>query len=151
MQLTVLPPAADAPWRNADDLAPRMPLYMVVGRVDATKTNRSSKIFQRVFHGLHSHEPKHFHTSDASAYNGASSHRQASIAGSTAAPLHFVSLSPSLSCPRTIMSQGKKIGGEYGEVRATIDVDRLNGFFARHVPAIKVPIDVQQFKVRHQR
>ena len=45
------------------------------------------------------------------------------------------------------MSEGKKIGGEYGDVRASIDVDKLNGFFARHVPAIKVPIDVKQFKV----
>jgi hypothetical protein len=43
----------------------------------------------------------------------------------------------------------KKTGGEYGDVRANIDVDRLNAYLAKHVPAVKTPVDVKQFKVRY--
>ena len=47
----------------------------------------------------------------------------------------------------TIMSSPQKIGGEYGEVRANIDVERLNAYLAKHTPGIKGPVDVKQFKV----
>lgn len=39
-----------------------------------------------------------------------------------------------------------KIGGEYGEIRATIDLDRLNAYLAKNTPGIKTPVDVKQFK-----
>jgi len=45
------------------------------------------------------------------------------------------------------MSSPQKIGGEYGEVRANIDVERLNAYLAKHTPGIKGPVDVKQFKV----
>ena len=46
------------------------------------------------------------------------------------------------------MSPGpQKIGGEYGEIRASIDIDNLNAYLSKHVPSIKVPVDVKQFKV----
>ncbi|GJE91381.1 phosphotransferase family protein [Phanerochaete sordida] len=40
----------------------------------------------------------------------------------------------------------KKIGGEVGEVRASIDVAKLNAYIEAHVPAIKAPVTVKQFK-----
>jgi len=39
----------------------------------------------------------------------------------------------------------KKIGGEYGEVRANIDVDKLNEYLASNT-SIKAPVAVKQFK-----
>jgi len=45
------------------------------------------------------------------------------------------------------MSPPQKIGGEYGEVRANIDVEKLNAYLAKHTPGIKGPVDVKQFKV----
>ncbi|KAH9889446.1 kinase-like protein [Cubamyces lactineus] len=39
-----------------------------------------------------------------------------------------------------------KIGGEYGEVRANIDADKLNAYLAANVPAVKAPVDIKQFK-----
>lgn len=42
----------------------------------------------------------------------------------------------------------KKIGGEVGEIRANIDIDSLNRYIERHVPAVRVPVAVKQFKVR---
>lgn len=39
-----------------------------------------------------------------------------------------------------------KIGGEYGEVRATIDVNKLNAYLKDKVPRVKAPVDVKQFK-----
>lgn len=44
--------------------------------------------------------------------------------------------------------QSKKIGGEYGKIRANIDVDRLNAYLSKHVPDVKAPVEVKQFKVR---
>lgn len=44
----------------------------------------------------------------------------------------------------------KGIGGEYGAVRANIDIDKLNAYLAAHVPAVCSPVDVQQFKVCFQ-
>lgn len=41
----------------------------------------------------------------------------------------------------------QKVGGEYGEVRASIDVDSLNAYFAEHVMEVKTPVVVKQFKV----
>ena len=54
-----------------------------------------------------------------------------------------------LECKLAPMSSStaKRIGGEYGNVRATIDVERLNAFFKKHVGEIKTPVDVKQFKV----
>ncbi|KAH9944587.1 kinase-like protein [Amylocystis lapponica] len=40
----------------------------------------------------------------------------------------------------------KQIGGEYGEVRASIDVAKLNAYLAEHVPVVRGPVDVKQFK-----
>lgn len=47
------------------------------------------------------------------------------------------------------MSNGvpKRIGGEYGALRANIDIAKLNAYLAAHVPAVSPPVDVQQFKV----
>lgn len=46
------------------------------------------------------------------------------------------------------MSEPKKIGGEIGEVRASIDVANLDAYIEKHVPAIRAPVTVKQFKVR---
>ncbi len=46
------------------------------------------------------------------------------------------------------MSSQKKFGGEYGEVRASIDIDNLNTYLAHNTPGIETPIKVKQFKVR---
>ncbi|TDL16112.1 kinase-like protein [Rickenella mellea] len=43
-------------------------------------------------------------------------------------------------------SPQQKIGGEYGEMRANIDVDRLNKYIEKTVKVIKTPVDVKQFK-----
>jgi len=40
-----------------------------------------------------------------------------------------------------------KVGGEYGEIRASIDIDALNIYLAKNTPGIKTPVDVKQFKV----
>jgi hypothetical protein len=46
------------------------------------------------------------------------------------------------------MSSGpQKMGGEYGEIRASIDIDNLNAYLFKHIPGIKAPVDVKQFKV----
>ncbi|KII95633.1 hypothetical protein PLICRDRAFT_34555 [Plicaturopsis crispa FD-325 SS-3] len=42
--------------------------------------------------------------------------------------------------------QPKKIGGEFGEVRANIDIESLNVYLAKHVEAVKAPVAVKQFK-----
>ncbi|TCD59933.1 hypothetical protein EIP91_011031 [Steccherinum ochraceum] len=44
------------------------------------------------------------------------------------------------------MSKTQKIGGEYGAVRANIDVEKLNGWLRANVPAVKAPVGVKQFK-----
>ncbi|CCL99251.1 uncharacterized protein FIBRA_01266 [Fibroporia radiculosa] len=44
------------------------------------------------------------------------------------------------------MSQSGKIGGEYGPVRANIDVEKLSEYLEKHVNGIKAPVDVKQFK-----
>lgn len=41
----------------------------------------------------------------------------------------------------------KKIGGEYGDVRAVINVDKLNAYLKAHVPEVTAPVTVKQFKV----
>lgn len=40
----------------------------------------------------------------------------------------------------------KKIGGEYGEIRATIDIASLNAYLLT-APAIQTPVSIKQFKV----
>lgn len=45
------------------------------------------------------------------------------------------------------MSSQKKFGGEYGEVRASIDIDNLNTYLAHNAPGIETPVKVKQFKV----
>lgn len=40
-----------------------------------------------------------------------------------------------------------KIGGEYGEIRAEIDIQALNTYLKQHAPEIQVPVGVKQFKV----
>ena len=44
-------------------------------------------------------------------------------------------------------SAEKKIGGEFGDVRAAIDVEKLNAYLEVHVPEITAPVTVKQFKV----
>jgi len=39
-------------------------------------------------------------------------------------------------------------GGDYGNIRASINVDNLNVYLAKSTPSIKIPVDVKQFKVR---
>ena len=39
-------------------------------------------------------------------------------------------------------------GGEYGEIRASIDQVKLDAYLAKSVPAVTVPITIKQFKVR---
>ncbi|KAG9081605.1 hypothetical protein FS749_007544 [Ceratobasidium sp. UAMH 11750] len=39
-----------------------------------------------------------------------------------------------------------KIGGEYGEVRARIDVQALNNYLEQHAKEVKTPVEVKQFK-----
>ncbi|KAI5986947.1 kinase-like domain-containing protein [Pisolithus albus] len=40
----------------------------------------------------------------------------------------------------------KRIGGEYGTIRAAFDVDKLNTYLRAHVPAVTPPVAVKQFK-----
>jgi hypothetical protein len=49
-----------------------------------------------------------------------------------------------------MMSNGspKRVGGEYGELHANIDIDKLNAYLVAHVSVVSSPVDVQQFKVR---
>ncbi|KAJ3480801.1 hypothetical protein NLI96_g8091 [Meripilus lineatus] len=42
--------------------------------------------------------------------------------------------------------KSKKIGGEYGEIRASIDIGNLNAYIVKNVPVIKGPVEVKQFK-----
>ena len=44
----------------------------------------------------------------------------------------------------------EKIGGEYGDVRAVIDVEKLNAYLKVNVPEVSAPVTVKQFKVRIQ-
>ncbi|CAO1618946.1 unnamed protein product [Parajaminaea phylloscopi] len=39
----------------------------------------------------------------------------------------------------------KKIGQEFGEVRQAVNVDLLNAYLQKNVPAIKTPVEVKQF------
>ncbi|KAF8756752.1 Phosphotransferase enzyme family [Rhizoctonia solani] len=41
---------------------------------------------------------------------------------------------------------GDKIGGEYGEIRANIDIQSLNKYLGQHGRGIRVPVEVKQFK-----
>lgn len=45
------------------------------------------------------------------------------------------------------MPSDKKIGGEFGEVRANIDVVALSAYLLKNVKVLRGPIDVKQFKV----
>lgn len=45
--------------------------------------------------------------------------------------------------------QPKKIGGEYGKVRANIDIEKLNAYLAKNIEVIRTPVEVKQFKVRY--
>jgi hypothetical protein len=45
-------------------------------------------------------------------------------------------------------SSNTQVGGEYGEVRASFDVDSLNAYLEKAVKAVKAPVQVKQFKVR---
>ena len=41
----------------------------------------------------------------------------------------------------------KSTGGDYGAIRADIDIGKLNAYLKAHVPVVSVPVQVQQFKV----
>ena len=49
------------------------------------------------------------------------------------------------------MAPPGQIGGEIGEIRASIDIAKLNEYLTRHVRAIHAPVTVKQFKVRNGR
>ncbi|KAG6902760.1 hypothetical protein C0995_011908 [Termitomyces sp. Mi166 len=40
----------------------------------------------------------------------------------------------------------QKIGGEYGQIRADIDIAKLNVYLAQHSQVVKPPVDIKQFK-----
>ncbi|KAG2153193.1 kinase-like domain-containing protein [Suillus clintonianus] len=40
----------------------------------------------------------------------------------------------------------KSIGGEYGAIRANVDIQELNTYLKSHVPSVAAPVQVQQFK-----
>lgn len=44
-------------------------------------------------------------------------------------------------------SAPKQIGGEYGEVRASIDASSLNAYLAKHTSRLVTPVSIKQFKV----
>ncbi|KAL0579602.1 hypothetical protein V5O48_002374 [Marasmius crinis-equi] len=44
------------------------------------------------------------------------------------------------------MSQPKKVGGEYGAVRANIDIPSLVRYLEKQLPELKLPVDIKQFK-----
>ena len=52
--------------------------------------------------------------------------------------------------PTAMPGSQKKIGGEFGEVRANIDVDSLHSYLEKHVQRIALPVGVKQFKVSVQ-
>ena len=45
-------------------------------------------------------------------------------------------------------SSTRPAGGEYGDVRASIDNVKLNAYLANSAPAVTVPVTIKQFKVR---
>ena len=45
-------------------------------------------------------------------------------------------------------STTEKVGGEYGDVRALINIEKLNAYIEAHVPEVAAPVGVKQFKVR---
>jgi hypothetical protein len=47
-----------------------------------------------------------------------------------------------------ITSSTRRAGGEYGDVRASIDNVKLNAYLANSIPAVAVPVTIKQFKVR---
>ena len=51
--------------------------------------------------------------------------------------------------PNLIMAKPttEKIGGELGDVRAAIDIEKLNAYLEAHVSEIAAPVTVKQFKV----
>lgn len=57
---------------------------------------------------------------------------------------HFL---PHVHCVPIFEMSQRKIGGQYGEIRAAIDVAKLNQYLVKHVPVIKTPVEVKQFKV----
>ncbi|KAF9647733.1 kinase-like protein [Thelephora ganbajun] len=40
----------------------------------------------------------------------------------------------------------EKVGGEYGDMRAAINVEKLNAYLEAHVPEVSAPVTVKQFK-----
>lgn len=41
----------------------------------------------------------------------------------------------------------RKIGGEYGDMRAAIDLQKLNAYLQARVPEVTAPVTVKQFEV----
>ncbi|KAG7091168.1 hypothetical protein E1B28_010220 [Marasmius oreades] len=44
------------------------------------------------------------------------------------------------------MNSTKKVGGEYGDIRANIDIPNLLKYLKKHLPEMKMPLEVKQFK-----
>ena len=75
-------------------------------------------------------------------------HRGAGVIRSVRGPGE---VDPSLSMVYREAGSTGPAGGEYGDVRARIDDDKLNAYLANNVPALTVPVTIKQFKVRHCR
>ncbi|KZT21074.1 kinase-like protein [Neolentinus lepideus HHB14362 ss-1] len=43
-------------------------------------------------------------------------------------------------------TSNSNIGGEYGKIRAIIDIDNLNSYIKENVSSLRAPVDVKQFK-----
>jgi hypothetical protein len=43
-------------------------------------------------------------------------------------------------------NSSKATGGGFGEIRANIDIGKLNAYLAENVSAVKAPVEVKQFK-----
>jgi hypothetical protein len=44
--------------------------------------------------------------------------------------------------------RAQKVGGEYGDIRANIDVKQLDIYLQEHLEGYKSPLTVKQFKAR---
>ena len=44
--------------------------------------------------------------------------------------------------------KSKKVGQEYGEVRSSLPLEKLEPYLEKHIKGFKGPIEVKQFRVR---
>lgn len=75
--------------------------------------------------------------------------RDACASGCLEKPVPESRVTPSTLYFMSSSSTTKRIGGEYGSVRASFDVESLNAYLEKNVQEIKTPVNVKQFKVCH--